>query len=74
MQISELAQKVPPQTVDNLLGAAATAGGSFGTWYSVTSDVVSLATVVLNLLLAMGGLAFLWYRYKMLKQGKQDPE
>lgn len=57
--------------IDTGVGTVATAIGSAGVTTQLATEVLSLTVVVVNLVLALGGMYLLYRRLKKMHQGEQ---
>jgi len=56
---------------DVLVGSAMTAAGGLGLTVQIVTQFASLAAVLLNVVLAAGGLYLLWLRIQKAKRDQQ---
>lgn len=57
---------------DAILGSAMTALGSGGATYQLLSNVANLTVVILNIILALGGLYLLYLRIRKARRENRE--
>ncbi len=57
-----------PDNTDTVAGGLATVAGSAGLTLQLVTNYANLGAIILNILLALGGLYLLWHRIKKVRR------